>query len=146
MCIRDRYYFARGEVYQSIGEMNLSYFDYARAVQLQSTYLGLMADGSEDPQGAIAIYTRMIEELPNKPEPYVYRGEVYAGIGNYQKAIDDFEVALRISSSSQMAYEGRAKAYSEMGYLEAALQDYDCLLYTSPSPRDRTRSRMPSSA
>ena len=23
---------------------------------------------------------------------------------------------------------------------------YDCLLYTSPSPRDRTRSRMPSSA
>ena len=25
-------------------------------------------------------------------------------------------------------------------------KDYDCLLYTSPSPRDRTRSRMPSSA
>ena len=24
--------------------------------------------------------------------------------------------------------------------------NYDCLLYTSPSPRDRTRSRMPSSA
>ena len=24
--------------------------------------------------------------------------------------------------------------------------DYTCLLYTSPSPRDRTRSRMPSSA
>ena len=26
------------------------------------------------------------------------------------------------------------------------LQDVSCLLYTSPSPRDRTRSRMPSSA
>ena len=25
-------------------------------------------------------------------------------------------------------------------------QDKDCLLYTSPSPRDRIRSRMPSSA
>ena len=25
-------------------------------------------------------------------------------------------------------------------------QGTDCLLYTSPSPRDRTRSRMPSSA
>ena len=25
-------------------------------------------------------------------------------------------------------------------------EDYACLLYTSPSPRDRTRSRMPSSA
>ena len=28
----------------------------------------------------------------------------------------------------------------------AELQRKDCLLYTSPSPRDRTRSRMPSSA
>ena len=27
-----------------------------------------------------------------------------------------------------------------------AAQGYACLLYTSPSPRDRTRSRMPSSA
>ena len=25
-------------------------------------------------------------------------------------------------------------------------ESYNCLLYTSPSPRDRTRSRMPSSA
>ena len=27
-----------------------------------------------------------------------------------------------------------------------AIQFYDCLLYTSPSPRDRQKSRMPSSA
>ena len=27
-----------------------------------------------------------------------------------------------------------------------AIRTTDCLLYTSPSPRDRTRSRMPSSA
>ena len=30
------------------------------------------------------------------------------------------------------------------GYINSKL--YICLLYTSPSPRDRTRSRMPSSA
>ena len=29
---------------------------------------------------------------------------------------------------------------------EADEEDLTCLLYTSPSPRDRTRSRMPSSA
>ena len=35
----------------------------------------------------------------------------------------------------------------EVGDLEGALDGYRaCLLYTSPSPRDRTRSRMPSSA
>ena len=30
--------------------------------------------------------------------------------------------------------------------LEKSIEYYTCLLYTSPSPRDRTRSRMPSSA
>ena len=30
--------------------------------------------------------------------------------------------------------------------LVGGIHFYDCLLYTSPSPRDRTRSRMPSSA
>ena len=30
--------------------------------------------------------------------------------------------------------------------IATAIQDGFCLLYTSPSPRDRTRSRMPSSA
>ena len=31
-------------------------------------------------------------------------------------------------------------------FVRDCLQPYVCLLYTSPSPRDRTRSRMPSSA
>ena len=31
-------------------------------------------------------------------------------------------------------------------YRDLIAQLCDCLLYTSPSPRDRTRSRMPSSA
>ena len=33
----------------------------------------------------------------------------------------------------------------QLGVLVSAMS-YRCLLYTSPSPRDRTRSRMPSSA
>ena len=41
----------------------------------------------------------------------------------------------------------RAKALKEMlGALEVGDEVIACLLYTSPSPRDRTRSRMPSSA
>ena len=38
-------------------------------------------------------------------------------------------------------------SHSILRYLELLnQQDHICLLYTSPSPRDRTRSRMPSSA
>ena len=38
--------------------------------------------------------------------------------------------------------------HRRVGRLESNgyIRDYVCLLYTSPSPRDRTRSRMPSSA
>ena len=39
---------------------------------------------------------------------------------------------------------GSMAAYGVMGHRHVA--EMDCLLYTSPSPRDRTRSRMPSSA
>ena len=37
-------------------------------------------------------------------------------------------------------------ALDAYGLMKSAIRDNDCLLYTSPSPRDRTRSRMPSSA
>ena len=40
------------------------------------------------------------------------------------------------------------KAFEEQALLiyQRGHRHYSCLLYTSPSPRDRTRSRMPSSA
>ena len=39
-----------------------------------------------------------------------------------------------------------AGGIAEMAELPAEVRERTCLLYTSPSPRDRTRSRMPSSA
>ena len=64
----------------------------------------------------------------------VIRTELVGGVGKYGRLlgwlyIGDAEVSL----NEQMIEEGYAWSY-------------DCLLYTSPSPRDRTRSRMPSSA
>ena len=40
----------------------------------------------------------------------------------------------------------RALAQKALKYLDSTGIADTCLLYTSPSPRDRTRSRMPSSA
>ena len=47
--------------------------------------------------------------------------------------------------------EDAAIRFGETGFVPSIRIDYGqndnaCLLYTSPSPRDRTRSRMPSSA
>ena len=43
---------------------------------------------------------------------------------------------------------GKSKAIKTLSpWFPKTISEYrDCLLYTSPSPRDRTRSRMPSSA
>ena len=46
-----------------------------------------------------------------------------------------------------LAYSpGVAAPVKEISKDASKAYDYTCLLYTSPSPRDRTRSRMPSSA
>ena len=49
------------------------------------------------------------------------------------------------SSSKKKAYE-RQNNYYQLDSKIKLQHIYSCLLYTSPSPRDRTRSRMPSSA
>ena len=54
------------------------------------------------------------------------------------------EVGKEISSFTG-AISQFAKAASDIDFLEQKAQK-PCLLYTSPSPRDRQKSRMPSSA
>ena len=58
---------------------------------------------------------------------------------------DDVMAIARCLVASGLASGDRVGLLSETRY-EWTLLDYACLLYTSPSPRDRTRSRMPSSA
>ena len=53
------------------------------------------------------------------------------------------EVSRFISNWHVRIYR-HAPGLFRVGY--RAAEDHPCLLYTSPSPRDRTRSRMPSSA
>ena len=78
------------------------------------------------------------------------------GVSGYQlEVIADREAHLHISerlselrpNDSLLSEEGRddkARLEAERVWIVDPLDG--CLLYTSPSPRDRTRSRMPSSA
>ena len=52
------------------------------------------------------------------------------------------EVLMKAGYTCEQAFSG-TEAKLLLNIKEKA---YTCLLYTSPSPRDRTRSRMPSSA
>ena len=75
-----------------------------------------------------------------------------AGIGDLNGALTG-QIAIvvgnqEISSAAKVVKEFAEKPNKpkiRFGYVGEERLD-DCLLYTSPSPRDRTRSRMPSSA
>ena len=61
------------------------------------------------------------------------------------------EIAMRVIRACREFGIATAAIYAESDataiYVKKANEAYlVCLLYTSPSPRDRTRSRMPSSA
>ena len=73
---------------------------------------------------------------------YINRTLALDYLGNIDETVDAFQIKLN-SEIKKPAKEQRFPLYKatidNMNY-------YICLLYTSPSPRDRTRSRMPSSA
>ena len=84
-------------------------------------------------------------------------GSVFAAFAaGYDFGLDDYQVqaCAHVESGSGVlvaAPTGAGKTVvGEFAVFLALVQGrkcfYTCLLYTSPSPRDRTRSRMPSSA
>ena len=52
----------------------------------------------------------------------------------------------RVSDASKVAFVHLVRQLAAWDFALIDCQVHTCLLYTSPSPRDRTRSRMPSSA
>ena len=53
---------------------------------------------------------------------------------------------FREARTRWQAFQQARRILGEHPEMKGVDPEEDCLLYTSPSPRDRTRSRMPSSA
>ena len=70
------------------------------------------------------------------------------GFGGLQKAIEKIgdNVAEKVSKSIQDHMVCDDDYVHDDGLSAVSEEDYHCLLYTSPSPRDKRQSRMPSSA
>ena len=72
---------------------------------------------------------------------YIFYGS--EGLGKKQTALQFIKEIFKQSSPSENVEE-RITNNNHPDFL--IIEPNSCLLYTSPSPRDRTRSRMPSSA
>ena len=80
-----------------------------------------------DTKGAIVSFTRVLELKPDDQAALGNRAAAYLETAQDLRASEDLEKLAALDASNPGVYRG-------------------CLLYTSPSPRDATLSRMPSSA
>ena len=104
----------------------------------------------------IAILREAIDIYPKHAEAYEALGVFLAKQDKLDEAIALMKRLTEINPQEIMAHTNLSVYYMKQGRIEdaenekaeaTALQfEQACLLYTSPSPRDRTRSRMPSSA
>ena len=78
------------------------------------------------------------------PDMFAEMPEVTRVIGNHEKMkAETWAPAGLLGGTEKVRVNDIMSVTETAGHL---IQGMDCLLYTSPSPRDRTRSRMPSSA
>jgi tetratricopeptide (TPR) repeat protein len=69
---------------------------------------------------AIKIFTSLTEDYPDLPEPYNNLAVLYAGQGQYEKAREALEMAIRTHPSYATAHENLGDIYAKM-----ASQAYD---------------------
>ena len=82
-----------------------------------------------------------------QPEFNLLAGECKMKLGLFKDAAQYFSNMVRVRPKSMAGWEALIRCLFNAESFEDALEQTNtCLLYTSPSPRDRTRYRMPSSA
>nr|WP_071591342.1 tetratricopeptide repeat protein [Xenococcus sp. PCC 7305] len=55
---------------------------------------------------------------------YSHRGNSYNNLGEYQKAIADYNEAIRLDSQHANAYYGRGNSYGKIGDKQTAIQNF----------------------
>ncbi|MDR2152990.1 MAG: tetratricopeptide repeat protein [Helicobacteraceae bacterium] len=76
------------------------------------------------PQEAIAYYAQAISIDPNRAKTYNDRGAAYDNLGDYDRAIADYNLALEINPNDDgLAYRNRGAAYYKLGDYDNAVKD-----------------------
>ena len=93
---------------------------------------------------AIAVFLNKVDQVDDDELLDLVEMEVRELLNEYDFPGDDVPV---VKGSALAALEGKEEGINAVKELMDQVDAYiDCLLYTSPSPRDATLSRMPSSA
>jgi tetratricopeptide (TPR) repeat protein len=82
----------------------------------------LCADGrTQKVRPSISTFTHQLG--PNIAAFYDSCAFAYVGLGQYQRAIEDYDVAIRLDNINAYLYNGCAQAYSQLGQHAKAVAD-----------------------
>ncbi len=87
---------------------------------------------AEEAEALISKYTKLIEQEPDKAEHYVGRGTQYFFMRDTDKAIADYDRALKLDDAQDMAYYGRGLAQSRAGWIEEGIEDLSVYIKRHP--------------
>jgi len=90
---------------------------------------------------SISLWTDVIRSNPHIPEAYNNRGAVYAGLGQYDRALADYERALAIDPDFSRALNNRGNAFQRIGDFEKARADFDRAINLDPANADLRYNR-----
>src|SRR5665213_565503 len=135
---------------------------YRRALQKDLKFgeayyrLGLTEVNLRSFGDAVKAFRRAVELQPTNADATTKLAEIYL-IASIQEPthskdllVECRELVVKLLQQDPNSYNGHRlmgqMALVEMDFDQAVMELTTCLLYTSPSPRDRQKSRMPSSA
>lgn len=82
---------------------------------------------------SLTLWSEAIRQYPmSVPLIYNNRGLAYNKLGDYQKAIEDFDTALKINPSFFYTYVNRGIVYGKVGKFNEAIADFDSALRLKP--------------
>ncbi len=91
------------------------------------------AMNEEDPIKAIKKYDEIITSYPDySSDAYVFRGSRKRDMGNLSGALQDFNEAIILDPSSELAYVAHAYLMEDLGNLSEAISDYDEAIRLNP--------------
>jgi tetratricopeptide (TPR) repeat protein len=95
----------------TVGQIHYFEEDYETALTFFNQTVGLIPEGREADVEGTALY--------------FYRANAYIDLGDYERAIADFNHAIQLDVEYDIAYNNRGIAYLNLGDYERAIADFD---------------------
>lgn len=93
---------------------------------------GNLAAAVGDMEGAVRLYSAVLEQQPDRPDAIYERGRAYESLGLLDKAISDYEDCMRVDPDYEGAINNKGVCLAKQQQHEAAIVEFTKLIDRNP--------------